>query len=92
MAGFGRGGCRGTLAPHPARSGRPERTGGERQPRGLTALDATNPIKVCDEEVFEEMALNSYVLIQRLEAKYPDKAFLFACGSDRFTQILAAPE
>ena len=41
MAGFGRGGCRGALAPRPARSGRPERTGGERQPRGLTALDVT---------------------------------------------------
>ena len=40
------------------------------------------PIKVCNEEVFEEMALNSYVLMQRLEAKYPNKTFLFACGSD----------
>jgi hypothetical protein len=37
---------------------------------------------VCNEEVFEEMALNSYVLMQRLEAKYPNKTFLFACGSD----------
>jgi hypothetical protein len=35
LAGCGRrGGCRGALAPHPARSGRPERTGGGRGNRG----------------------------------------------------------
>jgi hypothetical protein len=38
LAGFGRGGCRGALEPHPARSGRPERAGEERQPRRLPAF------------------------------------------------------
>jgi hypothetical protein len=38
LAGFGRGGCRGALEHHPARPGRPERTGEERQPRRLPAF------------------------------------------------------
>ena len=47
-----------------------------------TTFGTRFPIRVCDEEVFEEKALNSYVLMQRLEAKYPDIDFMFACGAD----------
>jgi hypothetical protein len=35
LPGFGRGGSRGASAPHPARSGRPERAGRRGQPRRL---------------------------------------------------------
>jgi nicotinic acid mononucleotide adenylyltransferase len=49
------------------------------------------PIKVCDAEVFEEQALNSFVLMEKLEKKHPDVKFLFACGSDLIPSLRTWP-
>jgi hypothetical protein len=46
------GGCRGALEPHPARSGRPERTGEERQPRGLAALGVLDLVQELSTTIF----------------------------------------
>jgi nicotinate (nicotinamide) nucleotide adenylyltransferase len=47
-----------------------------------TTFGSRFPIKICDSEVHEEMALDSYDLIKKLEKEYPYYDFFFALGSD----------